>query len=145
MLNRWVSQGSKFAVIGAGATFVHFTTLTLLIEGFRIPWPTVATAIGCGFGIMTSYLGNYMWTFARNEPHREFIGRFVCVYLLSMMTNTLVFALQVGVLGFHYIPAFFMATVISTSINFAFCKFVVFERNTGLMPPFATRLPKAQD
>jgi len=142
MLNRLVAQGSKFALIGVGATCVHFTILTLLIEGCRIPWPTVATAIGSAFGITTSYLGNYMWTFARNESHREFIGRFVFVYLFSMATNTFMFALQVDVLGFHYIPAFFLATAISTAINFSLCKFIVFERRPRLISQFASRLLK---
>ena len=59
MINRFVSQASKFAVVGAGAILTHFTTLSLLIEVARLPWPTVASAIGSIFGIVTSYLGNY--------------------------------------------------------------------------------------
>src|SRR5271166_5461409 len=128
MVNRLVSQASKFVVIGAGATLVHFTMLSLLIELARFPWPTVASAIGSIFGIMTSYFGNYAWTFARNEPHRQFAARFVGIYLLSMAANTAVFYIQVHFLGFCYAIAFLVATAGSTLINFVLCKIVVFER-----------------
>jgi putative flippase GtrA len=128
MVNRLVSQGSKFAVIGAAATLVHFTTLSLLIEVARFPFPTAASAIGGIFGITTSYLGNYGWTFARNEPHRQFVARFVFSYLFSMATNTLLFYIQINFLGVYYAIAFLVATAASTLINFGLCKIVVFER-----------------
>jgi putative flippase GtrA len=140
VLNRFVLQAPKFVLIGVAATFVHFTILTLLIEGCRLPWPTIATAIGCIFGIITSYVGNYFWTFARDEPHREFIPRFVCVYLFSLAINTVVFSLQVNLFGFHYMVAFLVATGTSTAINFAFCKAIVFERSTELPRFYSARL-----
>src|SRR4051812_35175775 len=128
MVNRLVSQASKFAVVGVGATLTHFTTLSLLIEVARLPWPTVASAIGSIFGIVTSYLGNYAWTFARNEPHRQFVARFFGTYIFSMATNTVIFYIQVHFLGFYYTVAFLVATAASTLINFGLCKIVVFER-----------------
>jgi putative flippase GtrA len=109
MINRFVSQASKFAVVGVGATLTHFTTLSLLIEVARLPWPTLASAIGSIFGIMTSYIGNYAWTFARNEPHRQFVARFFCIYLFSMAANTAVFYIQVHFLGFYYAVAFLVS------------------------------------
>jgi putative flippase GtrA len=134
VLNRFLLQAPRFALIGAVATCVHFTILTLLIEACRLPWPTIATTIGCTFGITTSYFGHYFWTFARDEPHREFVPRFVCVYLCSLAINTVVFSLQVNLLGFHYMVAFLVATGTSTAINFAFCKVIVFERSAHLLP-----------
>jgi putative flippase GtrA len=132
MVNRLVTQASKFAVIGAGATLVHFTTLSLLIEVARVPWPTAASAVGSVFGVMTSYLGNYAWTFARKEPHREFVSRFVVTYLFSMAANTCVFYVQVHFLGFYYAIAFLVATTASTLINFCLCRVWVFERQMNL-------------
>jgi putative flippase GtrA len=29
---------------------------------------------------VTSYLGNYAWTFARNEPYCQFVARFFGTY-----------------------------------------------------------------
>jgi putative flippase GtrA len=140
VLRRLLSQAPRFALVGAAATCLHFTVLTLLIAGCRFPWPTIATAIGCIVGVTTSYLGNYFWTFARDEPHREFIPRFVGVYVSSLAINTAVFSLQVNLLGFHYMIAFLIATGTSTAINFAFCKAFVFERSSPLLPIHWERL-----
>jgi putative flippase GtrA len=125
---RLAPQAVKFAVIGFCATALHFTTLSLLIEVGRLPWPTLASAIGSVVGIATSYFGNYLWTFARTEPHRQFVVRFVASYLFSMAANTCFFYVQTNYLRVYYMTAFVVATGASTTINFALCKIVVFER-----------------
>jgi putative flippase GtrA len=125
---RLAGQIPRFAAVGALATLVHFVTLALLVEIVRVPWPTVASAIGAVLGIATSYLGNYAWTFARREPHRAFVGQFIVTYLLTMTLHTLLMYAQTNFLKLDYTIAFVVATAASTAMNFLLSKFAVFER-----------------
>jgi putative flippase GtrA len=95
----------------------------------HFPWPTIASAIGSIFGISVSYFGNYSWTFARTEPHKMFVVRFVTTYALSMAAHTGMMFAQIDGLGFHYPLAFVLATILSTLLNFGVAKVAVFERD----------------
>jgi putative flippase GtrA len=127
------SRAPKFIIVGLAATLVHFLTLSCLVEIARMPWPTVASAIGSVAGIATSYYGNYAWTFIRTEPHRTFLGHFITVYVFTMSVNTLLLYLQITFLQFDYVVAFLVATIFSTLMNFLLVKFAVFERE-GFAP-----------
>lgn len=125
---RFLIQVRRFGLVGLAATAVHFTILTGLVEIGRCPWPAVASVIGSVFGIAISYLGNYRWTFARTEPHREFVSRFVFTYLATMAGHAGIMFLLIDGFGFHYPVAFALATSISTATNFGLAKTLVFER-----------------
>jgi hypothetical protein len=62
-----------------------------------------------------------------------------------MTANTFLFALQVHLLKLHYTLAFLAAAATSTTINFGFCKVVVFERKGKLRPFFLARIVKAEE
>ena len=126
--SRLCIQVPRFALVGLAATAVHFTILTGLVEIARLPWPTAASVIGSVFGIATSYLGNYRWTFARTEPHREFVSRFVFTYLATMAGHAGIMYLLIDGFGFRYPVAFAVGTSISTATNFGLAKILVFER-----------------
>ena len=117
-----------FATVGCAATLVHFSVLTILVEICRLPWPTVASAVGSLFGISTAYLGNYHWTFRRTESHRQFMLRFFITYLFTMTVHTFIVFLDINALGFSYVTAFVVATMASTIMNFGLNKYFVFER-----------------
>jgi putative flippase GtrA len=123
-----LSRAPKFFIVGLAATFVHFSTLTILVEITRIPGPTFASAIGSIAGIATSYYGNYVWTFVRTEPHRVFVTHFVAAYVFTMGIHTLVMYYQINLLKLNYVVAFLLATSLSTLMNFLLSKFAVFER-----------------
>jgi putative flippase GtrA len=127
------ARAPKFVVVGILATATHFLVLSCLVTIAKFPWPTVASAIGAVAGIVTSYCGNYAWTFARHEPHRNFVARFVAAYVFTMSVNTLMMYLQIDYLQLHYAAAFVVATSVSTAMNFLLSKFAVFERK-GLAP-----------
>jgi putative flippase GtrA len=128
-----LGHAPKFIVVGLAATLVHFLTLTCLVEIARLPWPTLASAIGSVAGIVTSYYGNYVWTFGRTEPHRVFFGHFVAAYICTMSVNTLLLYLQINFLDFSYVLAFVVATGFSTTMNYVLTRFAVFERK-GFAP-----------
>jgi putative flippase GtrA len=126
--------------VGCAATLIHFVVLSVLVEACHFPWPTVASAIGSGFGITTAYLGNYHWTFCRTEPHRQFLSRFVGSYIVTMAFHTVLMYVQIDGLGMSWVIAFVIATSISTIMNFTLNKFVVFERwGPFAANPFSTR------
>jgi len=115
--------------VGIAATLVHFVTLGSLVEICGFQWPTFASAVGCVFGIVTSYFGNYTWTFGRTEPHRNFLGRFILVYVCTLFANTLLLYLLIRFFDMHYGAAFLLGTAASAAMNFLLSKHAVFQRS----------------
>jgi len=93
----------RYSLVGAGATLVHYLTLTLLVEWRH--WPAAWAAVcGAAIGAVFAYVGNRRHTFGQDAAHAQALPRFLAV---AVMTATLSGAL-VGLgarLGVHYLIA----------------------------------------
>lgn len=81
---------SRFALIGALATLVHFSVLLVLIEA-GLP-PLLATATGTLLGALASYLLQRQFTFRSCRPHGDCLPEYLLANLVFLLGNVVLFA-----------------------------------------------------
>jgi putative flippase GtrA len=111
-------QLSTYAVVGAGATVVHYAVLIGLVEGSG--WrPVPATLCGYVAGGVVAYVLNRRHTFASDRPHAEAGWRFALTAFLGFCITYALMSLFVERLGAPYLPAQMVTTVLAMFVTFA--------------------------
>jgi putative flippase GtrA len=108
---------SRYTLVGAFATAVHYLVLVAGVEGAG--WPAwLGSGAGAVVGAQVAYAGNRWFTFA----HRGGIGaswpRFMATALLGALLGMAIVALGVR-LGVHYLLAQVIATLSGLLLTFA--------------------------
>ena len=107
-----------YIVAGGIATVVHYAVLISLVEFARID-AAAASAIGtlCGAGV--SYLLNRRMTFAQSRAdHSQAVPRFMAITLFGAFLNGALVWLGVHMLGWHYLAAQALATLLVMGLTF---------------------------
>ncbi len=107
-----------YIVAGGTATAVHYAVLIALVEwvGFAAA-PSAALGALCGAGV--SYWLNRRVTFAStNAGHAQAVPRFMAIALLGALLNGALVWLGVQHLGWHYLLAQALATVLVLGVTF---------------------------
>jgi putative flippase GtrA len=102
-------QFLQFASVGIVGTFVHYATLTALVEFFHAG-PVVSSGIGAVFGAITNYFLNYYYTFKSNEHHHHALPKFLLIAGIGLILNSAVMGFCTAFLFFHYLVAQLLAT-----------------------------------
>ena len=111
------TQFSKFTVVGAVGTVVHYTILILLVE--RVGVSSVAgSSIGAVAGAFVNYFLNYYFTFKSNRRHTEAFIQFYMVAGTGFVLNAFFMWLMAKVFGVYYILAQLITTGIVLLWNF---------------------------
>ena len=108
---------SRYTLVGAVATAVHYLVLVACVEAAG--WPAwLGSGLGAVVGAQLAYAGNRWFTFA----HRGEIGtswpRFMLTALGGALLGMAIVALGVR-LGVHYLVAQVIATLTSLVLTFA--------------------------
>lgn len=82
----FTSVFSRYAVMGAIGTLLHYATLLMCVEAFGLS-PTVGAVSGATIGAIANYALNYHLTFASRAQHRTTFPRFVAVALLGIAVS----------------------------------------------------------
>jgi|688.fasta_scaffold873794_2 putative flippase GtrA len=107
-----------FIVSGGIATALHYAVLIALVEGFGLS-AVPSAAIGTLCGAAVSYALNRRVTFAGTTArHGHAVPRFIAVALLSAFLNGLLVWIGVHTLGWHYMAAQALATVLVMGLTF---------------------------
>lgn len=107
-----------FIVSGGIATALHYAVLIALVELLGLSAAPAAT-IGTLCGAAVSYLLNRRVTFAGTTTgHTQAVPRFIAVALLSAFLNGLLVWIGVQTLGWHYMVAQALATVLVMGLTF---------------------------
>jgi putative flippase GtrA len=117
-----------FFFIGLFSVGIDFS-IYLFIVFFDVIPVSMAKIVGFLAGTLFAYFANRSWTFSDVERMSKSVVRFIIVYLCSLMANVFVnklFLLLFIDVGFVFQLAFFIATIVSASINFIGMKFFVF-------------------
>jgi len=101
----------RYAGAGGVGTAVHYGTLALVVELFRVN-PTPATAIGACAGAGINYVMNYHLTFASKSPHRRTLPRFLAIAALSAMISAAGMWYAVHRFHVHYLAAQLACTLL---------------------------------
>jgi putative flippase GtrA len=100
---------ARFCLVGTVATALQFA---VLIAGVRLLGADAVIASSAGYvaGAILSYALNYAFTYRSMRPHREAVPRFLLVLAIGSALNAALMAIQINVLGFHYLAAQVLAT-----------------------------------
>ena len=100
---------ARFCLVGTVATAVHFA---ILIAGVRLIGVDAVIASSAGYvaGAIVNYALNYGFTYRSMRPHQEAVPRFLIVVTIGATLNTALMAIQIDLLGFHYLAAQVLAT-----------------------------------
>ena len=107
-----------YIVAGGIATAVHYAVLIALVEtSIFSAAPSAAIGTLCGAGI--SYLLNRRMTFVDSGvSHSQAAPRFMAIALLGALLNGALVWLGVNTLGWHYLLAQVLATVMVMGLTF---------------------------
>lgn len=108
---------ARFLLVGGLSTLAHYLVLGLLVEG-QVAGVLPATAAGYGVGALVNYLLNRRYTFRSDRAHSAAVPRFVAVWLAGLLATVLLMGLWVQGLGWHWLPAQALTTVLVLVLNY---------------------------
>lgn len=115
----------KFLVGGSSAVLTDFVSYYLLLYlGLYIAYAKCTSYI---LGAIVGFLINKIWTFESKKFRFDEVWKYIILYLVSAIANTLVNQVVFFVVGVK-IVAFLVATGCSTIMNFLGQKFIVFKK-----------------
>ena len=115
----------KFVVGGTSAVLTDFGTYYLLLYlGVCVAY---AKWISYILGAIVGFLINKIWTFESKKFKFNEVWKYIVLYLISAVANTLVNQAVLYFTGVKII-AFLVATGFSTIMNFLGQKFIVFQK-----------------
>ncbi len=115
----------RFLVGGGSAVLVDFLSYQLLMAlGLGI---SPAKAVSYVLGAAVGFVINKLWTFESKQFRPLEIVKYIILYAVSALANTLVNKLVLGWFGWKLF-AFLAATGVSTVMNFIGQKFFVFRK-----------------
>ena len=107
-----------YIIAGGMATAVHYAVLIALVELAGLA-AAPSAAIGTLCGACVSYLLNRRMTFADSSAkHVQALPRFMVISLLGAFLNGALVWLGVHTLGWHYMAAQAVATVLVMGLTF---------------------------
>ena len=107
----------RYFISGGTATVIHFGTLILLVEEFKIN-STIATTAGFCIAVIFNYLAQFYWTFKPTGSHGRFILRFLGATTFTLGINTGLFWFLTEYENFPYVISQIFATGVVFLLNF---------------------------
>ena len=115
----------RFLVGGGSAVIIDFVTYRLMLMiGIDL---IVAKAVSYILGAIVGFIINKLWTFESQKFSMGEILRYIVLYLLTAVANTLCNKLVLLIVAWEFF-AFLCATGLSTILNFLGQKFFVFTK-----------------
>jgi putative flippase GtrA len=108
----------RYALTGGVATAVQYAVLLTLVEWLGVPAPWAA-GLGALCGAALGYLGNRHFTFQGSAAsHGQAVPRFLLVALAGAALNGLIVWLGTQALGWHYLAAQVLATLVVLGLGY---------------------------
>ena len=122
-------QMVRYVINGLVATGVHFLVLSILMEHAQLPSAGMANLMAAVFGILTSFLGNRYFVFAK-EGRLGRLGtqgvRFLASYGVIALVHGSVLTLWSDLAGWDYRLGFLVAMVFQVGLGYLANKYFVF-------------------
>ncbi len=116
-VRRYIASFIRYFICGGIAMLIHFGTLILLVEEFKI-MPIVSTSVGFCIAVIFNYLAQFYWTFKPTGSHKRFIMRFVGVTIITLNINTGLFWFLTEYQNLPYLISQVFATGVVFLLNF---------------------------
>lgn len=108
----------RYVIAGGLATASHYALMAVLVEHRQ--WLAGPAAVaGAALGALVAYMLNRRWVFAgKGVPHRHALPRFLAVAAAGALLNGSLVWFGTGVLGWPWLAAQAMATVLVLGFGF---------------------------
>lgn len=118
----------RFLIVGSVGFVVNYVALAVLYDLLNMPI-IVAQIIGAESAVLTSFAGNYLWTFSghQNNPMWKKMIRFHISALTGLAINSTTVVLLVQFTGLHYGLALVIGSVTGLVWNYSLYKRFVFK------------------
>ena len=113
-----------FLVIGTTTVLIDYIFYISILHLFNLV--TLAKTISYILGTAFSFFANRKWTFQYKGSYQNNILKFILLYSLSMLVNSLVNSYMLNFLNVN--SSFIIATITSATLNFIGMKFYIFKR-----------------
>lgn len=110
-------QFGRFLLVGALSTGLQYLVLAGGVELAGVD-AVPASVAGYVLSAVVSYLLSHRFAFASRSPHRLAVPRFLVVMAVGLALNALFMQWLHGYLGWHYLPAQVLTTVVTMLWNF---------------------------
>ncbi|WP_226498500.1 GtrA family protein [Ferribacterium limneticum] len=121
-------ETARYAINGAFSTLVHFSVLSVAIEGFDMPSASLANLLAACIGITTSFIGSKYYVFRRHrDPLHEQAAKFVALYGVIALLHAGVMALVTDIGGVNYRIGLVLATALQVLLSFSGNRRLVFK------------------
>lgn len=110
-------QFLRYGLAGVASVVTHISVLFVLVE-FLGTNETIASAIGFLCAIPVNYGIQHQYVFSRSGQHRHYFSRYLAVTLAAMALNTLLFAIGLNILEWHYLVTQIGVIVLIFILNF---------------------------
>ena len=121
----------RYGVVGVIGASIHFGTVILLVEEFRLN-PVFSTAAGFSIVVAISYILNKHWTFkivSKGKSYRFL--KYIVVSCLGFGINVSIMYYVVNIAHWSYILGQSIVTVVIPVSNFTLNKFWTFSDSGG--------------
>lgn len=118
-----VGQLARFIVAGCSAVAIDLCVYYLT---FPVIGHSLAKLVSFASGTVVSFILNKYWTFESSRKSFAEVLAFICLYLMTMGANVLTNKLVLETLPGWFFLAFFVATGLSTVLNFLGMRYWVF-------------------
>jgi putative flippase GtrA len=118
-----------FLIVGSLTVLIDYATYRSLVK-FECISIDIAKGVGFVAGTLFAFFANRLWTFGQKQHAAGSVWRFIVLYVVSSIGNVLVNRWVLSVLidwSGAATAAFFVATGISSIMNFFGMKFFVFK------------------
>lgn len=128
-MNSLARTALKYAVVGVIGVLVNSITLAALYEGAHMPL-FLSSALAVEMAIISNFLLNDRWTFARRRPSvRRFLKFNLATVAALAITPSIVWLLVA--VEVHYLTANLIAIIATAGVNFATSAFWVWKPPGG--------------
>lgn len=110
-------QFGRFLLVGALCTGLQYLILAAGVELAGIA-AVPASAAGFAASSVLAYVLSHRFTFTSRSPHHLAAPRFVLVMVVGLALNALFMQCLHGYLGWHYLPAQVLTTLLTMLWNF---------------------------
>jgi putative flippase GtrA len=129
--NSWVQKILSYGFVGVIGTIVHFLTLIILVEVFKVG-PILSSVIGFILTVILSFFLNSTYTFKGENRKRKYVFvKYVIVSLVGLSVNSLIMFFTITFLSLHYSIGQCIVIISIPVLNFLLNNFWTFSDKTS--------------
>jgi len=116
----------RFLIVGLASTVVNYSIFTVCFRLLQIYY-LLSSSIGFLSGVLAGYIFNKKWTFEIQDTKTFYLGKYLAVYSMSLVSGLLFMHFLVGVCQLNPMISQILMICLTTVLNLLSIKFWVFK------------------